>query len=412
MVQIHWRIPIIALLAFSFAVFSANKAIYAKDHVTIYWTDLGINQMQEGFNLGDDFMDFDQDKNRTVIVGNRSGQILVPMPSDDDLPTTDEEWELFSDRIYEELKRRTQEGLGDGAREFEIRTVQNIKTGGYLNPVRQGNVVKFTVAFAKALERLRTELDNEYTTSVQGVWASNGGYAASKALPLIARKVVDSGILVDARAWKSDVKKLYVALGGNLAIINTAGDYPARDRIGLIPLLHIDESMVARHDTACDLKNEIPGIRVLRVDSKGLDIVHFSKKHIVSIRSNSELEVEEYTGSGYLKLGNMTGEQLRKIILGNFESSKVGKSEELREELVPDPEPTKRFSNKSNIPPPFPPDGGGGGGGGGSVVGGVEIEVLPESSGKLDPRVRELVLKMRPSAEVLQRSVSTSGKEE
>ena len=71
----------------------------------------------------------------------------------------------------------------------------------------------------------------------------------------------------------------------------------------------------------------------------------------------------------------------------------------------------RRSKSESQAPPPPPPPPPGGGGGG-AVVGGVDIDVVPESAGRLDPALRDQILKMRPSAEVLQRSVSTSGKEE
>jgi hypothetical protein len=45
-------------------------------------------------------------------------------------------------------------------------------------------------------------------------------------------------------------------------------------------------------------------------------------------------------------------------------------------------------------------------------VGGVDLDVVPESAGKLTPTLKDKLLKLRPSAEVLQRSASESRKEE
>ena len=62
-----------------------------KDLIDIYWSDLGINQWQSESKLGDDFSKFNKHKKETIIVPEKKGQILIPMPSDALLPKTEKE---------------------------------------------------------------------------------------------------------------------------------------------------------------------------------------------------------------------------------------------------------------------------------------------------------------------------------
>jgi len=382
-----------------------------KDSINIYWSDLGINQWQPEARIGDSFSKFDKRKRETIIISKSKGQILIPMPLDNELPNTKGGWEKLSSKIYETLKSRVTEALESGVREFEVRTEQNINTGGYFNPWRQGNVVKFIQSFCLALDRLKTELSSKYNVAVYGVWGSNGGYAASKVIPELKPGLVDGGILVDPRAWESDVKRLYNTISGNLAIINTAGDAPARNRTFPVPVFRLNEKMVAYHETAKALKRELPGLKVYWVDCKGLDV--FIGQHLSSMHWDTPLLAKEFTAEGYIKLGKMTGGSLRNHILGSFKTRKKKNLKNLKEAFsysstVPKRE-RKEYGKLGDFPPgppppppppPLPSD----------VIphrpsddgpGGVYIAPTPSKMGKGGTEVREKVLKSRPSDDAL-----------
>lgn len=248
--------------------------------------------------------------------------------------------------IYRVLKSRVQDGLNSEQTEFELRTVQNINSGGYFNPVRQGNVVKFTKAFCKAFTRLKRELSADYNVNVNGIWASNGEYAASKVLPQLDRGLVDKGLPVDARAWKSDVKKLYFAVGDNLAIINTAGGPSARFRRYNIPFWHLNERMVAYHNKAKAFKGELPGLKVYWMDPKGANLwynpvsdAHF--QHIRPPQCDNPCLVKEFSGKGYTHLRKITGNELMSKIFTELASD--------RGEVFMAPEPEKAGKGGSEI---------------------------------------------------------------
>lgn len=276
-----------------------------KESITLYWTDLGIEQWNSTMKLGDDFSNLNTYQRETIIMPESKGQILIPMPSDDQLPKSDKEWQELSSRIYQTIKTKVNDALTSGIKKLEIRTIQNINKPGYADPWRQGKVVKFIQAFSSALESFKSELSSNYEVTINGVWGSNGGYAASRVVPTLKYNLVDKGILVDARAWESDVKKLYHAMNGNLAIINTAGDAPA------------SEGMVANHETAKTLKIELPTLKVYWVDSKK-GINFFIGDHLRSMHWDTSLFVKEFLGDRYIKIGRMSGSELRdQILSGN-----------------------------------------------------------------------------------------------
>lgn len=288
-ITISCSIPIVNI-----ALSSGNRSI------NIYWVDLGINQWSRFMRMMDDFTGLTTDQKETVIVKNQKGQILVPMPDDERLPTNDTGWKKLSDDIYRGLKLRLNNSVASGMNDVEIRTVQNINTKGYFNPFRQSKVIRFNQAFSNALGRLKKEMSSGNIVKIYGVWGSNGGYAASR----IKNNPADRGVLVDARAKIGDVKRLFKSLSGNLSIINTAGDAPS------------DITMVANHDTAKMLKIFMPDLRVFWIDSKkGLNV--FVAHHLESAHWDTSFKVKEFTGSGYARYGSMTGGELREYIFSN-----------------------------------------------------------------------------------------------
>ena len=353
-----------------------------KDLIDIYWSDLGINQWQSESKLGDDFSKFNEHKKETIIVPEKKGQILIPMPSDALLPKTEKEWQDLSSKIYNTLKSKINSGLASGIKRFEIRTEQNINTIGYFSSDRQRKVEKFIQAFCLALNRLKNELSSKYNVNIYGIWGSNGGFMASKVVPRFKSGFINGGILIDARAWKNDVKKLYYALNKNLAIINTAGDAPARP------------GMIAYHDTAKMLKKELPGLKLYWVDCKGPDI--FIKKHLNSMHWGTPLLVKEFKGNGYTKSWKTTGSNLRNYIIANFKTRRIKKLK--KSSLYPS---TILKHKKNNIypdtpppppPPPPPPS---------PSISGVYIAPSLSKAGKINTEIKEKILKSRPSNDAI-----------
>ncbi|MGR3303713.1 MAG: hypothetical protein ACUZ8I_14605 [Candidatus Scalindua sp.] len=301
----HSILSIVMFMFFLVSVFIKNDQTVAeethKNTVDLYWTDTGITKQLRGeptkkMKLGDDF----STHNINSIIPNvhQEGQILIPMPSNEDLPKTEQQWNELSNNIYVELKGKINSGLKNGVKDFELRTVQNINIPGYFDSGRQSDVIKFINAYTEALYKVKEDLfSGGHSVNVNGIWGSNGGYAAAKVIPELIHNPVDRGILVDARAYKQDVKNLYNKLSGNLSIINTAGDAPSFD------------TMVAKHEVSKSLKRELPNLRVIWTDAKGPDM--FFRQHIKSLNPESQLKVKEYTGSGYTKLGITTGASLK-----------------------------------------------------------------------------------------------------
>jgi len=313
---------IILSMAICFASFVKISASSEKDTIDIYWTDLGIGQWDSSMRIGDDFSKLDASQKETIVVRESKGQILIPMPSDKQLPKTDEEWQKLSSEIYETIKTKTNNALSSGITEVEIRAIQNINKPGYVAPWRQDKVVKFIEAFGLALEKFKGGMASDRKVVVNGIWGSNGGYAASLVVPVLKHKPIDKGILIDARAWDRDVKKLYHVMNGNLAVINTAGDVPAT------------EGMVAHHETSKALKQALPNLKVYWVDSKRGINVFSAVYHLGSMHWEKSFAVKEFTGSKYVKLGEMTGGDLRNQILIKENKIKEGG-------VLIDPKPVK-----------------------------------------------------------------------
>ena len=301
------------------------KAIQTtKGTLNLYWVDTGITFMFWGeptrnMKMGDNFS---KHKIGPVIPDmQEKGQILIPMPSDKDLPRTEEGWEKLSSDIYKVLKERLGGGLKDGIIDFEIRTVQNINVLGYISFwERQTKVIKFIKAFIKALERIKKEVSSDQSVYVAGLWGSNGGNAASQALSELSHNPVNRGILFDARAWVSYVKKLYEKLSGNLTIVTTAGDAPTRSFdlpffqrtiAQILGLVVLSDRMVAELDTSKDLKKELPELRVFYLNPEGFWNI-FITGHLAAM-SNKKLYCKEWTGNGFITQGWLTKGKLLEI---------------------------------------------------------------------------------------------------
>jgi hypothetical protein len=379
---------LIVLLSLFIWVLTSQPVIAGHVLIKIYWTDLGVNQLQSEEKLGDTFCRFTKWQKDTIIVANKKGQILVPMPSDDKLPKTEEGWNRLSSKISKTLMSRINDGLKAGIRKFEIRTKQHINLPGYFDKKRQKNVVRFSRTFSLALAKTKKELSSEYNVTLYGIWGSNGGYTASKVIPELKPGLIGGGILVDARAWKDDVVKLYESLGGNLAIINTGGDAPARP------------NMVACHKTSKALKKELPALKLYWVDPKGWNL--FGSEHLKSMHWNISFIVKEFTENGYEKLDRITGRDLLNHILSGFKTHKKENPDQAVSFKTAQPGDltVRKKYYSGNFPPPPPPS-----------VSGVYISPEPSDVGNRDVEIKENILKSRPSNNTLSWPVHIPEKE-
>ena len=118
-----------------------------KDSINIYWSDLGINQWQPEARMGDSFSKFDKRKRETIIISKSKGQILIPMPLDNELPNTKGGWEKLSSKIYETLKSRVTEALESGVREFEVERSKTLIQEVILTPGDKGMLLNLSNPF-------------------------------------------------------------------------------------------------------------------------------------------------------------------------------------------------------------------------------------------------------------------------
>lgn len=284
---------------------------FSDKEINIYWTDTGVYMGTRPEHLKHPeqymFKPFTFDNIESVFPSISSkGQILVPMPKNEDLPKTEEGWKLFTSKLYRGIKERINQGLKDNINNFEIRTVQNITIkGGYWSPGQQNLCVKFTKAFLEALAQIKKELLASYNFNIAGVVGSNGGYVATEAIPALKQNPIDKLIIIDGRAYKQKTVDTYNSLKGNLTIINTAGDAPA------LP------DMIANHSVAKSLKKALPKLTVLWTDPKG------GFAHIKCMNPNAVLWVKEFTGSEYTEKSKMIGRELLNSILSPIPTYRV-----------------------------------------------------------------------------------------
>ena len=327
---------------------SPAQAQGSGQHITIYWTDKGINQWQAykdrpNDNFGTNFT--------SVFPVRSEGKILVLMSATEQLTRAE---------IERRLEVQIRSGLQKGVTEFEIRTVQTIGSVGYFDFVSaQPEVVEFTMTFLEALNDVKDKLAG-YEATVHGFVGSNGGYAATESISLLSsrgRNPVNTLTIFDGRAYSSSTQRTIDALEGHVTLVCTNGDFWA------LP------DMVANFSAARSLKDENPKIRVLIVDPnpEGLNI-RWDRYHIRAMDPQTDLQVTEYLGNGsYSAKQRFAGSDLHSRII-------PGKGRSFPSDVsVRAPDVAKVFGScpddKTRCPPLFPPPPTPSGGGAGAYFG-------------------------------------------
>lgn len=301
---------------------STNGAQHSGIHIII--TDRGINQyipettkgnprggplppnyVTPGVRLGDDFGRWGGGVMPNIPP---LGQIAVPMPPRDKIPTTEQGWNDLSSKIHDVVKAKMDAGLRRGVTEFEVLLVQDIGTKEHLANTRwfsisadlvQSNVETFTQKSLVGLNRVAEHYSQKSDVKVDAVVGSNGGNAMTRVLPQVAaagkNPINGKVVLVDPRSTKKDVVETAKAIGPEkVVIINNKGDYPAlRLEIGR-------GSIVANHEVAKEIKRELPGVTLLRTNTEGPNFL--GNKHVTQMVGNHPVkrrqvtEVEEFIG--------------------------------------------------------------------------------------------------------------------
>jgi hypothetical protein len=270
----------------------------AKEFVTIYWTDKGINQWQEYKNRREDHL---SNKFDSVFPVSDVGKILFLMPYDKDFPRDPVGQASLRKEIQDQIELKIKTGLAQGIHSFEIRTVQMIGTLGYFEFWdQQPKVKEYTRLFLEALNEVKLDLEKK-RLNVQciGGLGSNGAYVGTENIPRLSalnKNPINSLILFDGRAYRDSVQKTIDVLGGkNVKIVNSGGDAPA------LP------DMVGNLDCAKGIKRLNPGTSLYWVDPKGWNIPFTG--HLSGMKRDTELNVKEYIGDrfGYSKTSKTTG---------------------------------------------------------------------------------------------------------
>ncbi len=283
------------LLLFTTVVSSSAQS--ANKELTLKWTDTGVYKTRPVvLERPDDFMfgRFPDEVHPVFPDIPTQGQILLPMPKNVDLPTN---WTQFTSMLYKGMKEAISKGMEEGIYDFEIRTVQNISfKGGYWNSKQQERCVHFTDAFLEALSMVKNDFANGYNVNVDGVVGSNGGYVATKVIPMLAHNPLNKLIIIDGRAYVSNTIETVDAMNHKIALINTAGDAPS------LP------DMVAHHKGAKKVKHARPEIIAVYVDPKGWNLPGLA--HIAAMEPERKLVVKYFTCNGYTTPKKMKADEL------------------------------------------------------------------------------------------------------
>jgi hypothetical protein len=261
----------------------------------VYWTDRGINNYEVGNSRGG------------VIRDQNSTLVLVPMPSDGMVPKTQAEWIRFGDSMERFFRAKFAGAVASGTPRVEVLTQQDMKTGGYfLDSERQGNVSEFTKQIGRAMLKAKGEFESKgLSVSVEGTFGSNGGRAASEALPNLSsegRNLFDHVTYVDARAEKVQVQKGCNSLPRGCTIINTEGDIPAPkskafDKVS--PANDEGQKLIANHSVAREIQSDKIRVLQVKVWDPTDNSNHIAPLKVKGVDSSTPVEVKEWTGSSY-----------------------------------------------------------------------------------------------------------------
>ncbi len=143
--------------------------------VTIIVSDLGIKQWSPGLEMFGNFHQAQLDHKALIPLAN-SAQILVPMPSDEEIANNPDGWL----QQYAALGQRITSAVREGNSTVEVRLVENEATLGFLDSARQARVEAFV---SKALDQSLQASANIEDSSVNLVCGSNGCRSMARVIP-------------------------------------------------------------------------------------------------------------------------------------------------------------------------------------------------------------------------------------
>jgi hypothetical protein len=217
-------------------------------------------------------------------------------------PRTQVDWSAYSGSVKRRIEGFIRDGLLDGHREFEIRTVQDVNLLGYADPLQtqQDRVREFAYTFAGALAEVRRTLEAEgFPIEIDASLGSNGVMAGAVAIQRLHERglrPIDAATVYDGRARAGDVERVAEILDGRIILINTAGD--AYDS----PLAILGEDSIASFDAASRLKDRyvtrFPWLRHFWVDPEGWNLPPAG--HLGAMRSDPGIRarIKEDLGGG------------------------------------------------------------------------------------------------------------------
>ncbi|HFE36828.1 MAG TPA: hypothetical protein ENK06_00230 [Gammaproteobacteria bacterium] len=229
------------LFVVDIGVVNAQKKV--SDDLVFHITDFGINQpWNENMEIGDPFIAESARIYPELNSSGRSGsQILIPMPSDQELKKLRNEVKympksevdnyianIFSQKLMHAVNRARENGVT----EFEIQIVQNVTKKGYFSSSRQREVQKFSAAAYTAIGRMVDDQKLKgQSVSLDATLGSNGTVAFTENMDSWKRykssiRKVD---FVDGRAFIDATRDSINELGAKkVRIFNTHGDHLAQ----------------------------------------------------------------------------------------------------------------------------------------------------------------------------------------
>ncbi|MCJ7728515.1 MAG: hypothetical protein MUO27_01335 [Sedimentisphaerales bacterium] len=318
----------------------------APRHANLYITDLGINQWDTNLYMGDDFGQlFSNGKYQVMPDLPKAGQILIPMPPDEDFNRMTPE--QLTQLIFSVLKSRVDSGLVVGNTDFEIRLVQNINAAGYFSLIgkdRQEMVRQFGQCAYEAIGKLNKYLHNEGVDAFYAaLWGSNGATVGARNTNAW-RAFLNCWYIFDGRASIQDTDTAIDAVGAeNAHIFNTFGDYPD------------DDQSVGNHAAVKKwLKAKYAGLTCGLINPLDKPNIVLLGPHIRGLYYNSKLLVSYFDGDSYTDSQEISGSDLRPSRQGEHEEGS-GKIPSGKGPARKRPRRKKKGRKRSDLAPPFFP---------------------------------------------------------
>ncbi len=288
--------------------------------ITFHLVDIGIKQRwSKELRPGDLYLT--GSKGHKAVFSDSSGliaQILVPMPSDNELKSSSHEYIVA--KIKMGLTARIESELANDVRDFEIQFVQNINASGYFSDERQKLVMEFGKAAYSAFGSVLDDLKRQTTNiAVDGTFASNGTTMFAKSVDSWASYAADFNRVswIDGRAMELDARRSLDIMGAlKVRIINSYGDVPSQ------PKDWWSKNSIANHDVVRSLLREYTDLTVLLVKPLDSDKTIFGTvifrpgaSHILSaISPQSRFEVEQHLPHDLVrKLGGLSGRDINPV---------------------------------------------------------------------------------------------------